>query len=158
MSLQGAQRASGGPRGHLLHPLQRASHPLSCPSLWCSCGVGSVGSSEETVLRRAQGLKGTVTHLSRETSLVEPSGSPGAWEKVLAPNSLCHLRGGFPGDAQDCGLAGGAGVCRSPTGGCEPPLRIEDPGEPPGTWSQKEAKRSCACVCVVQRKLVICLI
>lgn len=40
-------------------------------------------------------------HFCREKSLVEPSGSPGAWKKVLTPDSQYHPHGGFPGDAQD---------------------------------------------------------
>ena len=55
-----------------------------------------MGSLEETVLRKAWGLKGTLMHFCRESSSVESSGSPGAWEKVLAPDSLYHPRGGFP--------------------------------------------------------------
>lgn len=93
---------------------------------------------------------------SRENSLVEVSGSPRAWEKVLTPDSLYHPHGGFPGDAQDPVRLEGqeaAGVLREGVS-----LRWASRAQGSPGVVEPEAKQSCACLCFIQRQLVICLI
>lgn len=87
---------------------------------------------------------------------MEPSGSPGAWKKVLTPDSQYHPHGGFPGDAQDPARLEGQEAAGEFYMSGVSLHGIQGPGEPPECGARSKAEL-CVLVFRVQRQLVLCL-